>query len=126
LKSNQRFNCAYNHFLYRTGYRYYGRVVGHGAENDARIASLGIILTDTNATTGQVLFRAGDLNRGGAPDVRNTLTSTPQELVSADIQIGTTTRFGRFEVGLGYEEIDDQVTGLKADDTRAFLSWSSP
>ena len=41
LKSDQRFNCAYNHSIYETGYRYYGRVIGHGAENDARIATLG-------------------------------------------------------------------------------------
>jgi hypothetical protein len=126
LKSDQRFNCAYNHSIYRTGYRYNGRSLGHGAENDARIASLGVVLTDTEATSWQLLLRAGDLNRGGPPDDGNTLTPTPQEIMSADIQFGTLTRIGRFECGLGYEVVDDAASGLENDDIRAFLSWTSP
>jgi hypothetical protein len=126
LDSPVGYNCAYNHITYETGYRYRGRVIGHGAESDARIGSLGIILTSTESTTWQFLFRTGDLNRGGGPDLRHTLTPTPQEIMSADIQFGTSTRFGRFELGVGYEEIDDEASGLKTDDTRAFVSWSSP
>ena len=126
LKSDQRFNCAYNHSIYETGYRYYSRIIGHGAESDARISSLGVILTNSDATTWEFLFRTGELNRGGAPDVRNTLTPTPQDILSADIRFGMTTRIGRFEIGAGYEEIDDEASGLNTDDTRAFLIWSSP
>jgi hypothetical protein len=126
LSSEVGYNTAYNHITYETGYRYRNRVIGHGAESDARIGSLGIILTNTESTTWQFLFRTGDLNRGGAPDTRHTLTPTPQEIMSADIQFGTTTRWGRFQVGVGYEEIDDEASGLKTDDTRVFLSWTSP
>jgi hypothetical protein len=126
LKSDPIFDLAYNHGTYQTGYRYYGRVVGHGAENDARIASLGVILTNTEATTWELLLRAGDLNRERVFDERNTLTPTPQEIVSADIRFGTSTRFGRIEIGAGYEEIDDAASGIKTDDFRGFLSWTSP
>ena len=126
LKTDQRFNCAYNHSIYETGYRYYDRIIGHGAENDARIGSLGVILTNSDATTWEFLFRTGELNRGGAPDVRNTLTPAPQDIMSADIRFGMTTRVGRFEIGAGYEEIDDEASSLKTDDTRAFLTWTSP
>jgi hypothetical protein len=126
LDSQPGYNCAYNHITYETGYRYRGRVIGHGAESDARIGSLGIILTSTESTTWQFLFRTGDLNRGGGPDLRHTLTPTPQEIMSADIQFGTSTRFGRFALGVGYQEIDDETSGLKTDDARAFLSWTSP
>jgi hypothetical protein len=104
-------------------------VIGHGAEEDARIGSLGIVFSNSEATTWQFLVRLGDLNRDGLPNernLRNTVTIAPQELMSADIQFGTSTRFGRFELGVGYEEIDDEASGLKTDDTRAFVSWSSP
>jgi len=70
-------NCAYNHGIYQTGYRYYGRVIGHGAENDARIVSTGLVLVSTEDTQWHALLRFGDLNRAGAPDARNTLTPTP-------------------------------------------------
>jgi hypothetical protein len=129
LKSTVRFNCAYEHVVYETGYRYRGRAVGHAAEADARIGSVGIVLVNDESTTWELLFRAGDLNRDGLPggrNLRNTLTPTPQEILSADIRFGTSTRFGRFELGVGYEEIDDEISGLKTDDTRVFLSWISP
>jgi hypothetical protein len=126
LDSPVGFNCAYNHGIYRTGYRYRGRVIGHAAESDARIGSLGVILTNSNATTWQFLLRAGDLNRGGSPDSRNTLTPTPLEILSADLQLGLSTRFGRFELGAGYERLEDPATSLKTEDERFFLSWTSP
>ena len=129
LKSTVRFNCAYDHVVYETGYRYRGRVIGHGAEADARVGSAGIILTNAEATTWQFLFRAGDLNRDGLPvprNLRNTLTPTPQEIASADIRFGTSTHYGRIEIGIGYEEIDDAASGIKTDDTRAYVSWTSP
>ena len=58
-------------------------------------------------------------------NLRNTLTPTPQEIASVDVQFGTNTPYGRFEFGLGYEEIDDEATGQKFDDTRAFAVWTS-
>jgi hypothetical protein len=125
LKSPVLYGCAYEHFIYDTGYRYYGRVVGHGAEADARIGSLGVILTSTETTTWQFLFRYGDLNKKGASR-GNTLTATEQELASADIQFGMSTRLGRFELGAGFQRLEDTVTRIKTEDTRAYLSWSSP
>jgi hypothetical protein len=129
LTSTVVYDCAYDHLIYKSGYHYYERVIGHGAESDARIGSVGIILTNNEATTWQVLLRYGDLNVGNGPVPPNTpnrLTPTPQKIASADIQFAKSTRMGRFEIGVGYEEIDDEASGLKADDTRAFLSWTSP
>ena len=83
------------------------------------------MLTNTGSTTWQFLFRHGDLNKEGASR-GNTLTATQQELSSADIQFGTSTRLGRFEIGAGFQRLEDAATGAKTDDTRAFLSWSSP
>jgi hypothetical protein len=125
LQSPVLYGCAYEHFIYESGYRYYGRVIGHGAEADAAVGSLGIVLTNTEATTWQFLFRYGDLNKKGASR-GNTLTATEQELASADIQFGTTTRFGRFELGVGFQQLEDAVSGAQTEDTRAFLSWTSP
>ena len=42
--SDDRWNCAYNHGIYKTGYRYRGRVVGHAAENDSQVVSTGLVL----------------------------------------------------------------------------------
>ena len=122
---DDRFNCAYNHDIYATGYRYRSRVVGHGAENDSRIVSTGIVLVSTEATQWHVLLRFGDLNRGGGPDVRNTLTPTLLEVSSIDLTHSRALGRGRLEIGVGYEQIENPLTSESDNDARGFISWRS-
>ena len=119
------FNCAYNHGIYQTGYRYRRRAVGHGADNDSRIVSAGLILVNDQETQWHALFRYGALNRGGAPDARNSLTPTRQDIASVDLTHSRIFTYGQIEVGLGYERTDDEVSGQASNDGRAFLQWRS-
>jgi hypothetical protein len=119
-------NCAYNHGIYETGYRYHQRVVGHGLDNDSQVISTGLMVVGTNSDSWHLLFRVGDLNRGGDPDLRNSLTPTPLELSSIDLthsrSIG---QWGWLDLGLGYEQLEDKATGNDNDDVRAFITWRS-
>jgi hypothetical protein len=119
-----RFNCAYNHGIYQTGYRYRGRVVGHPAENDALISSLGFVLMTENANRWNFLLRSGELNRGGAPDDRNTLTAVPLDTFSADLSYSHGIGMSRLDIGVGFERLDDNAAGTKTDHGRAFVQWS--
>ena len=119
------FNCAYNHSIYQTGYRYRDRSIGHGADNDARVVSAGLSLVDASETEWHVLLRYGKLNRGGPPDDTNTLTPAPQDTVSIDVTHGRLFLFGRVDFGIGIEVIDDAATGASSEDFRGFLQWRS-
>ncbi len=119
------FNCAYNHGIYQTGYRYRGRVLGHAADNDARILGIGLTLLDDQATQWQVLVRYGALNRGGAADSRNSLTPTRQDILSLDLTHARVFTVGQIEIGLGLERTDDEASGETSNDGRAFLQWRS-
>ena len=119
------FNCAYNHSIYKTGYRYRGRVVGHAYDNDARMVSTGLTLLDDQATQWHVLVRYGALNRGGAPDSRNSLTPTRQDIASLDLTHTRVFTYGQIEIGLGLERTDDETSGETSNDGRAFLQWRS-
>jgi len=125
IKSEVLYNCAYNNTIYQTGYRYRGRVVGHGSENDSRIVSTGVVLVSTEDTQWHALLRFGDLNRGGGPDLRNTLTPTPLEISSIDLTHSRSLGRGRLEIGVGYEQIEDTLTGEDSNDARGFISWRS-
>ncbi|RMG89314.1 MAG: capsule assembly Wzi family protein [Chloroflexi bacterium] len=75
--SSSRFNNAYEHFLYKTGYRYKGRPLGHSLDNDGRSVSLGWIWTNSvgNGWGGHYLH--AQLNRDGkdvAPPGGNQLS----------------------------------------------------
>lgn len=124
--SDDIWNCAYNHGIYKTGYRYRGRVVGHAAENDSQIFTSGLVLVSNENKQWQALLRIGDLNRGGNPDARNTLTPTPLDIVSFDLMHSRSLgSFGWLDIGLGYERIDDSLSNQDSKDVRGFLTWRS-
>lgn len=115
-ESDALFNCAYNHGIYRDGYRYRGRAIGHGMDNDGRLASVGLLLADDATTRWNLLARYGELNRGGVPDERHTLTPVPADVASIDVSWNRSFRFGVIELGAGAERIGD--TNL-----RGYVQW---
>ncbi|MBT8103281.1 MAG: capsule assembly Wzi family protein [Gammaproteobacteria bacterium] len=125
VKSAILYNCAYTQSIYETGYRYRGRAIGHGADNDARLVSAGWIMVDANDSRWRVLLRSGDLNRGGAPDSRHSLTPTPQDVNSLDLSHSRVFSFGVIDIGAGYEQVDDGASGVSQSDGRFYMQWRS-
>ena len=125
VKSVVLYNCAYNNGIYQTGYRYRGRIIGHGLDNDARVVSAGIVVAEQDGSTWQVLARSGDLNRDGGFG-NNTIAPVAQKLASLDLEYNRMTKIGRFQVGLGYERIEDLASNTKDGTARGFLRWQSP
>jgi hypothetical protein len=119
------FNCAYSQAIYKTGYNFRSRSIGHGADSDARLVSAGVILVDSDDTQWRGLVRFGELNRGGSPDSFHTLTPTPQDLSSVDISHSRVFSFGVVDLGVGYEWIDDDVSGNSFSDGRFYAQWRS-
>jgi hypothetical protein len=124
-ESSKLYNCAYNHGIYETGYRFRGRSIGHGADNDAELISIGLMLVDADETQWRASLRSGTLNSGGAADDQNTLTATSQDLLSIDLVHSRAYWFGVLELGVGYESIDDALSGTSSGDGRAYLQWRS-
>ena len=104
VKSVVLYNCAYRQAIYQSGYSYRGRIIGHGADNDARLVSAGWTMVDASDNRWHALLRYGELNRGGSPDSGHSLTPTPQDLVSIDISHSRVFSFGVIDVGAGYEQ----------------------
>ncbi len=124
-ESSEIFNCAYNHSIYGTGYRYRSRSLGHGADNDARIVSLGAVMVDGADSQWRALVRYGALNRGGSPDATNSLTPGRQDLASVDLSHSRVFSFGVIDVGVGYERVDDVALGVSFSDSRFYGQWRS-
>jgi len=119
------FNCVYNNGIYETGYRFRGQSIGHGLDNDAEVVSVGAVLVDAEDTQWRANLRVGELNRGGAPDASNTLTSTPRDLFSIDVAHSRAMKFGTLEIGVGYETRDAEIDAESDDDMRFFVQWRS-
>ena len=124
-ESLERFNCAYNHSIYQSGYRYRGRVIGHGADNDAAIATIGLLLIDDDETSWQGLVRTGKLNRGGPPDLNHSLTPVPLDVVNVELVHSRIFSFGQLRIGVGYEQLDGNPAIPSSNEATAFIQWRS-
>ena len=118
-------NCAYEHPIYATGYRYKKRAIGHGMDGDGLSYSLGSTLVQSAGNVWNVSLRHMELNREGPNQPAHTITPTPQDLTDIQVTHERFTSVGRFKIGVGYSELDDKLTGQSMTDTTVFLQWRS-
>jgi hypothetical protein len=122
---NRKPDCAYEHPIYNTGYRYEGRAIGHSADGDSLSYSIGSTLVQSAGHLWSISLRYMEINREGEPATRHTLTSTQQDLTDLQVSHERYTRFGRFYAGLGYSHLDDRATDNTSSDITGFIQWSS-
>ena len=58
-------NISYGHHIYNDGYRYRGRPIGHWADQDSQILSIGGIYQRDNGIGWGTILRTGNLNEDG-------------------------------------------------------------
>jgi hypothetical protein len=104
-----KYRCAYEHGTYQTGYRYLGRVLGHGVEGDGRMYSLGTTLISERGVRWNTLLSLADINQSSSPT--NTLSPTPMTLTELHLSRQQDFRFGRLRAGLGYQHLSGSTTG---------------
>ena len=113
--------CAYNHTVYQTGYRYRGRVIGHAAEGDGLMFSLGGLFVSEDGNSWHTLARRIVLNRGNDP--RNTLVDEKTEIMNIELSHKRSFKFADLDFGVGYDWIEDKMTGATDNSARGFVRW---
>ena len=70
-------NISYGHHIYSDGFRYRGRPVGHWADQDSEILSIGGVLQRDNGIGWGTILRTGNLNEdgGGQSSVSNGIAT---------------------------------------------------
>ena len=123
-----KYGCAYHDSLYPDGYRYEGLNIGHSADGDALILTLGGIIVAQNSQLIKSSLSLGKLNRGS-----NYLYKVSQnnndffkfdlgyefDLFWFDIPLGN------FDVGLGLDVMKDKVNNTTQKDPRIYVSYSN-
>ncbi len=117
-------DCAYNHSIYKTGYRYRDRSIAHTFDNDASIFTLGTILTDHSNNSWLLKLGYGKLNRKQNPDQRNTVAQVKTKYREIEFSHRRDIGFGNIHIGAGYDYRENTVTGEDEGDARLFLEWS--
>ena len=125
---DSKYGCAYHDSLYPDGYRYEGVNIGHSADGDALVLTLGGIIVAQNSQLIKSSLSLGKLNRGS-----NYLYKVSQnnndffkfdlgyefDLFWFDIPLGS------FDVGLGLDVMKDKVNNTTQKDPRIYVSYSN-
>ena len=123
--SDEKPDCAYGHSIYRTGYRYRGRAIGHAVDSDGLAYSMGTTWIRRDGTTWNVSLRHIELNRAGSEFDGHSLTATPRELTDVLLTHSREIPIGRIRAGIGYRRMSGSISGGDDSDVEAFVSWSS-
>jgi hypothetical protein len=123
--SDEKPNCAYEHYIYQTGYRYKGRAIGHPIDADGRSYSIGTTLVQSGGQAWNLSVRLMEINRLGEADARHSLSGAPLDISDVQLSYETMTRFGRIHAGLAYSRSDELATGTDTSESGVFLRWSN-
>ena len=99
--STPNLRCAYEHSIYRDGYRYRGRVIGHSLEADGRALAVGGIWRGPRGHVWRGAIRSGELNRSNAST--NTASRASADMVDVELQHQRKTKLGAIDIGAGAE-----------------------
>ncbi|NNC65694.1 MAG: capsule assembly Wzi family protein, partial [Gammaproteobacteria bacterium] len=117
--SKKKFQCAYEHGIYRTGYRYEGRSIGHGMDGQGTSFSIGSIWMGGQDETWQFSLRHIDTNQGATPRAGHTVSPNQVKVDEILAAYERPLWIGRLRVGLGYRDIQDSMDPIR-DDASAF------
>lgn len=112
--------CAYEHSIYRTGYRYEGRSIGHGMDGDGRSYSVGSTLTSSDERVWRFSLRRIDVNLTDSWfNDGHTLSPTPQDLGEIMVMHSRPLGMGALRAAFGYSRVDDRLDS-RLDDSSLF------
>jgi len=101
-------NIAYNHHLYSDGYRHRGRSIGHSADTDSALTTLGLLYVSNSGRGCGLVLREGELNRDGS-GTSATSNGKATDLVSVDFFTRWDADIGRIILGVGWEDLESST-----------------
>lgn len=122
------YNCAYEHSIYHSGYRYRNKPLGHALDGDSRMLSLGFLLVDKEGRDWGLLLQNARVNMDGRDTGRPGGGHSFSRGTATDIQRlylshGRTLSVGRISLGLGFERANP-THGKASTDPQAHVRWS--
>ncbi len=115
-------DCAYQHGIFRAGYRYRGRAIGHTTDSDSETWALRLTFTQSSGDSLALKLRHGRLDKYGTVDRYNGLTQGPSDLDSAELNWQGAALGQDLGLQLGYAR-GDASGALHTEGTYGFVSW---
>ena len=113
-------HVTYDHHIYKDGYRYRGRPIGHWADQDSQIISLGSFVLGDNGNGWGVTLRTGKLNEDGRGSQSSVSANTSTDYFSLNFKnarryqkhnLAVNTSFGWESMNPAGGKTDDGLVG---------------
>ena len=116
-------NVTYGHHIYLDGYRYRGRPIGHWADQDSQILSLGMILLKGDGIGWGGTLRSGKLNEDGT-GTNSVSNGNASDLLSIEVYNSRVYSDYSMEVktSVGWENLNPANSSSENEGLTAFLS----
>lgn len=124
------FNVVYEHDIYRTGYRYRGRAIGHTIDGDGRILSLGLTVDDSAERSYRLQYHWADINRDGACAVSgssacpHSVSASAEQANILEGLVVVRTTVGHLELRARYEDDRPNTPDRKESTTAVEVGWT--
>lgn len=118
-KDQPRFDSAYEHSIYRDGYRYRGRPIGHTFDNDARVLALGMTVHRDNGHYWNATLRHAEVNTGG----RRANSLTLRQLDRFDLDLSHLRQLAQGRLSAGVRLTSTDSDGATRNDIEAYAQW---
>jgi len=122
------YRFAYNHHIYKQGYRYKGLSLGHAMDGDGTMLSAGFLLSEEGGRYWGLLVRHTLLDRHDDPSYANVHTVSRGRATLNSVELYGGIPFGSFDIqwSLSWMDYGDaKLIGISSDMQGAVsLSWS--
>ncbi|OUU80208.1 MAG: hypothetical protein CBC38_02095 [Gammaproteobacteria bacterium TMED78] len=92
IGGSPQLGCAYEHSIYKSGYRYKSRSIGHTIDSDSRMLSLGGLIINDEGHIWSVVARKSEINRSNGKN--HTISITKEKISSIELMRSLSYRKG--------------------------------
>jgi len=120
---SSRLDTAYEHGVFRSGYRYYGRSIGHAIDSDARMISLGASMVDGGGDVWEALLRSIRTNQDNSSP--GTVKIPSEHISSLQLRTIQHLGIGQLTLGVGVNRGKQVATNITDTVLHTEIQWES-
>ena len=118
-----KFNCAYEHSVYRSGYRYERRSLGHSIDSDSKSIAIATIINAPDGKYWRIGGRHVDINEGPVVNSPHGIATVPTRYSALEVAHGRKLPLGDLRVRLDLVKQVEQATQASSTDTSLSIEW---
>ena len=118
-----KFNCAYQHGVYGSGYRYEGRSLGHGIDGDSKSVAAATIVNAPNGQYWRIGGRHAEINKGPISNQPHGVAAVPTHYSELELEHGRELPLGNLRVRLGLVRQVDEISNSPRSDVNFSIEW---